>query len=143
MDAVTAAMWAGALAAGIVLGVAGLRWWQGLKTDAEHVLGATPPMPPIPEPMPDPTSAWQALPGGRLELRASGFYIQAHISPSTHPHYALESPENRMLAWSTSLDTLKAIGEKLAAERDEFHRLPAQTIALRAISAAKRTDGAT
>lgn len=144
MDAVTVALVAGAAAAGVVLGVAGLRWWQGLQAGVDAVLGAPPPpVPPTSEPQPGPAAPWQAMPGGRLELRASGFYIQAYFGLATHPYYALTSPENRELGWSVNLAQLKDLGERLAAEREEFAHLPVHAIALRAISAAKRTDGAT
>ena len=143
MDAVTVALGAGAVAAGAALGVAGLRWWQHLQAGVDAVLAPIPPAPPAPEPAPEPASTWQAMPGGRLELRASGFYIQAHFGLGSHPYFALTSPENRELAWSVNLSQLKDLGERLAAEREEFAHLPAQAIALRAISAAKRTDGAT
>lgn len=145
-----------AVAAGAMLGIAVLRWWQGLQADAKGIQamlgGATntprpaPPMPPVATPEPDaadPNAAWQALPGGRLELRATGFYIQAYISPSAHPYYALTSPEGKELGWTVHLAALKDLGEKLAAEREEFQQMPAQAIAMRTISAAKRVDGAT
>lgn len=148
-----------AVAAGAILGVAGLRWWQGLQADAkgiqamlggeDHAPRPAPPMPPTPpaaRPEPDaadPNAAWQALPGGHLELRATGFYIQAYISPTAHPYYALTSPEGKELGWTVHLAALKDLGEKLAAEREEFQQMPAQAIAMRTIAAAKRTDGAT
>ena len=150
MDAVMLALYA--VAAGAVLGVAGLRWWQGVQADAEAMTGASPqmppPMPPGPEAAPEeqpttePPSPWQAMPGGRLELGVSGFYIQAHFSPSSHPYYALTSPEHIGLGWSVHLAVLKTLGERLAAERDEFHALPARADAAQVIAAAKR-HGAT
>lgn len=69
-----------------------------------------------------PPSPWTALPGGRLELGASGFAITLHTGMSGSL-YHLWSPEGRLIHHCFDLLYLKALGERFAAERDEFARV--------------------
>lgn len=62
---------------------------------------------------------WAAMPGNRLELGSTGFYIALDLSPR-QPLYKLHSPEHAMYAWGFDLPALKATGERYAREREEF-----------------------
>lgn len=62
---------------------------------------------------------WQALPGNVIELGASGFQIVLDVG-STRPLYTLRAPEGFSHAWGFDLPALKALGERLASEREEF-----------------------
>lgn len=64
-------------------------------------------------------AAWHALPGNRIELGASGFAIELRQRIGELP-YLLIDPEGRMIARAGELQPLKAFGERLAKERDEF-----------------------
>jgi hypothetical protein len=66
---------------------------------------------------------WMALPGGRLELRATGFSIALCTKPRCHA-YHLTDPENRMLASGHLLQPLKQFAEQCASDRAEFGDLP-------------------
>jgi hypothetical protein len=94
-------------------------------------LQATPPALPIlgtiPAPEPaagDASRRWHAMPGNRLELADTGFYIVLDLSP-TQPLYALYSPEHYRMGYGCDLVGLKAYGARLAAERHEFADVPA------------------
>jgi hypothetical protein len=68
---------------------------------------------------------WIALPGNRIELGASGFYISLHTPRADErlpePYlYRLWTPEGRLVAYGASLQAHKDMGERLAAEREEF-----------------------
>lgn len=66
-----------------------------------------------------PAGAWHAMPGNRLELADTGFYILLDLTP-TNPLYGLYSPEHYAMGRGADLLGLKAWGERLAAERREF-----------------------
>jgi hypothetical protein len=68
---------------------------------------------------------WIAMPGRRIELGATGFYISLHTAGEAErlaePYlYRLWAPEGRLIAHSMDLQSLKTFGRRLAAERDEF-----------------------
>jgi hypothetical protein len=68
---------------------------------------------------------WIALPGNRIELGASGFYVSLHTprpdQSMPEPYlYRLWTPEGRLVAFGSNLRALKDMGERLAAERQEF-----------------------
>lgn len=65
------------------------------------------------------TPTWHALPGHRLELGATGFYIQLDLA-AREPLYKLYSPEGRYYGWGFDLQGLKAAAERYADERREF-----------------------
>lgn len=76
-----------------------------------------PPRPPVVDEQP--SRRWIALPGQRIEHGATGFSITLHTG-MTGPLYRLWSPEGRLLHECSDLPSLKHLGERLAAERDEF-----------------------
>lgn len=112
-----AAGWAAAFALRQVLETARLEVVQ-LKAAQPAAAAATEPAPAPPAP-----SRWRALPGERLELEDSGFYIVLAVQPATH--YLLFAPEHTLVAHGVQLPMLKAYGEQLAAERLEFAPPPA------------------
>jgi hypothetical protein len=68
---------------------------------------------------------WIALPGNRIELGASGFYVSLHTprpdERMPEPYlYRLWTPEGRLVAFGSNLRAIKDMGERLAAERQEF-----------------------
>ena len=70
--------------------------------------------------MPGP-SRWHALPGGRLELAATGYAIE-HRPQDRRADFWLYSPEGQMIVAVPpgQLEPLKQLAERMAAERDEF-----------------------
>jgi hypothetical protein len=64
-------------------------------------------------------SRWIALPGQRMELGATAFAISLHTGLSGSL-YKLWSPEGRMCWEGYDLPYIKQLGERLAAEREEF-----------------------
>lgn len=72
-------------------------------------------------------SRWTALPGNRLEFGASGFAIELNTGVDGHLYY-LATPEGRRMYASNDLEQLKAAGERLAADRDEFARFTAPAL---------------
>jgi hypothetical protein len=66
----------------------------------------------------DGLDGWNALPGNRIELNTTGFWIELRPR-AVHP-FALYSPEHQMLANGTDLIGLKAFGEQHAAHRASF-----------------------
>ena len=72
-----------------------------------------------PTPEPAPATAWRLLPGGVLELGATGYAIQLHQERQRMP-YTLRDPEGRAVAFGMDLQSLKGVGEKLARDRREF-----------------------
>jgi hypothetical protein len=94
---------------------------------------------PPPQSLPDtppqfvpPVDPWQALPGDRLELGASGFAITLHRKPGTAGRYVLHSPEGEALAMCGDghLATLKQHGELIAGERRKFEADQAATFSI-------------
>lgn len=66
-----------------------------------------------------PTGAgWHRLPGGRIELRDTGFAIHLNTRANDAP-YLLCDPEGRSLAYGY-LQQLKELGEQMAHDRAEF-----------------------
>jgi len=84
-----------------------------------RAIAASLPVPPAP-PAPAAT-AWQALPGQRLALGATGFEIAFDQRGSPYS-YLLISPEGRELAKAVDgfLDQMKKHAEALAAERAQL-----------------------
>jgi hypothetical protein len=85
-----------------------------------------PPPGPAPSPLPAATPElsanpmrWVALPGNVIELGASGFHIRLNTGPDGFL-YTLYAPEGRPLMQSHDLAHTKSVGQRLAAERDEF-----------------------
>lgn len=64
-------------------------------------------------------AGWQRLPGGRLELRDTGYAIQL-TGVATEPPYRLFDPDGRPLANGYLLQALKEYGEQMARDRAEF-----------------------
>lgn len=64
-------------------------------------------------------SGWHRLPGGRLELRDTGFAITLCRNPGCQP-YHLHDGEGRLLASHSLLQPLKQHAELHAADRAEF-----------------------
>jgi hypothetical protein len=62
---------------------------------------------------------WCALPGGRLELRDTGFVISL-ISDARQLPYQLHDPDGRFLVSAFLLQPLKQHAEQCAADRQEF-----------------------
>lgn len=94
------------------------RWLFGARFGAPAQPAASAPEAPA-TPTQPPAGPWSALPGNVIELRTSGFQIQLDTRPG-HPLYTLRSPEGTLLAYGSNLPGLKELGERLAAERDEF-----------------------
>lgn len=118
-----------ALVVAVALAVAGWLAVRGLtqmlhaaraevqKLTADHAPAAA-----APEAAPPgltPCSRWHAMPGQRIELADSGFYIVLDLRPNRHL-YSLFTPEHERCAYGPSLQMLKGYGEQLAAERLEF-----------------------
>ena len=78
----------------------------------------TQPTAPADSPAP-PTRQWHALPGNVIELGSTGFSIQLDTRPD-RPLYMLRAPEGFVHGWGSDLVSLKTLGERFAAERDEF-----------------------
>ena len=78
-----------------------------------------------PTPKPDP---WRALPGGRLELAATGFAIE-HRPADPRCDFFLYSPEGQFLCAvpAGNLAPLKQLAERMADERREFEPDPVQS----------------
>lgn len=66
----------------------------------------------------NPAPQWSAMPGGRLELGATGFYIVLDVS-NINP-YTLHSPEGRCIAYGGGLPAVKELAERMARDRAEF-----------------------
>jgi hypothetical protein len=62
---------------------------------------------------------WKALPGQVIELGATGFQIVMDTGPN-NPLYMLRAPEGWPIHSGVDLPTLKQLGERFAAEREEF-----------------------
>lgn len=62
---------------------------------------------------------WQALPGQVIELGGTGFQIVMDVSPN-RPLYVLRAPEGWPIYSGADLTFIKQLGERFAAERDEF-----------------------
>ena len=103
------------LTAGAIVAGWGLFFWLGRThaRDIEQKLRDT-------QAMPTP-SRWQALPGGRLELAATGYAIE-HRPHDKRADFWLYSPEGQMIVAVPpgQLEPLKQLAERMAAERDEF-----------------------
>lgn len=71
--------------------------------------------------LPAPAAAppqWTAMPGGRLELGATGFYIVLDV---VNPNpYHMHSPEGRLIAYGAGLHAVKDLAERMARDRAEF-----------------------
>lgn len=66
-----------------------------------------------------PASDWHSLPGGRIELGATGFYIT--INPSDPPKiYQGFTPEHERIVYGRNLPEMKRYLEEEARERAEF-----------------------
>lgn len=105
---------------------------EGIKTVLGRLLfgsgGTVMPQPggfiePAPAPLPllpgeELVPAWTALPGGRLELGRSGFYVE--FQPARTAPYWVFTPEHRLLAWGSDLGALKAVAEDQARYREAF-----------------------
>ena len=61
---------------------------------------------------------WSAMPGGRLELGATGFTIVLDVT-NVNP-YSLHSPEGRLIAYGGGLPAVKELAERMARDRAEF-----------------------
>jgi hypothetical protein len=68
---------------------------------------------------PPPAAAWAPMPGNRLELGDTGFYVSLNLMPA-QPMYWLFSPEHFVVGYGGDLGALKSLGERLARERLEF-----------------------
>lgn len=64
-------------------------------------------------------TGWIPLPGGRLELRDTGFGIQLRTDRGQLP-YILVDPDGRNITESALLQPLKQLGEQMANDRNEF-----------------------
>lgn len=64
---------------------------------------------------------WYAMPGGRLELRSTGFYIERCGRPDCQPFHLVD-PAGRPLASSFLLQPLKLYAEQAARDHAEFTR---------------------
>ena len=64
---------------------------------------------------------WHALPGLRLELGATGYFILLGTQPMV-PLYRLIAPEGYVAAFGVDLPALKNLAERLARERAEFEQ---------------------
>jgi hypothetical protein len=62
---------------------------------------------------------WCALPGGRLELRDTGFVISL-VGDRQQMPYILHDPDGRSLASAFLLQPLKQHAEQCASDRAEF-----------------------
>lgn len=62
---------------------------------------------------------WYRLPGGRIELRGTGFHIQLFGRDSAVP-YRLYDPEGRELCYGFDLQPMKQLAERFASDRAEF-----------------------
>ncbi len=68
---------------------------------------------------------WQALPGGRLELGATGFWIEFHPERGALSTYHAFTPEGERVIWGANLADMKHSLERMAAWRAEFEALAA------------------
>lgn len=66
------------------------------------------------------SNRWIAMPGNRLELGTTGFYILLNTARVDQTLYQLYDPENRFLGGAFELIAVKLAGEKFAREREEF-----------------------
>lgn len=66
-----------------------------------------------------PSGNWYRLPGGRLELGATGFVIRLCTTPGCYP-YHLADPDGRAIASHNLLQPLKQHAESCAADRREI-----------------------
>lgn len=64
---------------------------------------------------------WQAMPGCRLELGASGYWIQLDPARGEGCLFTLVNPEGERLMWGPNLQYLKSFAEGQAASRAEFY----------------------
>jgi hypothetical protein len=102
--------WLAALVAGVALGAVGARWLQ--RRDLAHA-GRRPqplaaaPVPTAP-PIEGPSRLWVPLPGNRMELGLTGFWICLRTD-LTGPLYRLWSPEGRLIHEGFDLPALKAL----------------------------------
>ena len=64
-------------------------------------------------------SGWYPMPGGRLELRDTGFAI-VRCTHVARPPFELIDPDGRVLANGYVLQPLKQFAEQGAADRAEF-----------------------
>jgi hypothetical protein len=64
-------------------------------------------------------SNWHRLPGGRLELGATGYAIRFCATPDCYP-YHLADPDGRAIASHGLLQPLKEHAEACAADRREI-----------------------
>lgn len=62
---------------------------------------------------------WYPLPGGRLELRDTGFYIARCGMPMCTP-YHLHDPAGRRIADGHMLQPMKQFAEQCARDLEEF-----------------------
>lgn len=75
-----------------------------------------------------PTSpGWQAVPGQRIELGATGWVIQLRISLG-YPPYSLFNPEGVLAALGNDLAAIKKTAEQFAADRAQFETPPDQAV---------------
>lgn len=99
----------GWLCVGLVLGILGYQLWQ------LAVLVRKAQLPPPAKP----ASPWRSMPGNRLELSDTGFFIDLVTRPGGFTHL-LYSPEGALCAHGMNLTPLKQYAEQLARERAEF-----------------------
>lgn len=66
---------------------------------------------------------WFSVPGGRIELGDTGFYILLETNGQESPYHGY-SPEGYLYGQSQELNVMKAYIEKRARERSEFNPPP-------------------
>jgi hypothetical protein len=83
-----------------------------------------PPANPAPPPRnPSARWKWHPMPGGRLELGATGYYVVLNPPPAEdgkQVQYAGFTPEHLRIVWGNDLAGMKRTLETEAAERAEF-----------------------
>lgn len=95
-------------------------WWQQRKAKPAAVV----PPPPQYDPADvalnrKPASRWYSLPGGRMELADTGFYITLNPSEPGKVYQGF-TPEGYRLTWGNDLASMKRHLEGEARERAEF-----------------------